>query len=565
MADAHLDDGGWEWHYDDDSDATKAILTRVVQTGAGTEVTIPAILSGAVTLKTIKEDCFKDAEGAKITKVLGMPNTITSMGNSAFKDCVIMTSVVLSSGLTTIGEEAFRGCTLLASISFRGLVAPVTVGADWILGTAAGIRGHARPGSNFPAPAATFNGLTMGTNLSLTLIATGNADAVTTWDSGTAAAASDNLILTGAFNLALNQALTYGNITLGAAYSGTATQGAVDFGYADFSMAGGTLSGSANWQICSGNWTKTGGTVSAWSNKIKMTGTGITITSNSPTSIAGIWITGSCVLGVSFQIGSGTTSPCIITGSLNIGVYDLFLYSAGSAVDISGTITGTTGLLHHGSGLVSGLTGSIACKVWFGYQGTTSTLARNLATTNSVEVRCVNQVALNTLVLAGYSLSATSITVGDTGVISSSVAGARIDSGDITVAANGTLTEANITQIKSSGNVDLSAGTYTPSAARWILTGLGKTLKLAAGHKLYDLITTGTSDIRLAANATVSNELVMASRINPLTYTLTHESPAKLYDQRRMHYEVPHEPMQIEQGRADMILGYLTGRANMER
>jgi hypothetical protein len=167
--------------------------------------------------------------------------------------------------------------------------------------------------------------------------------------------------------------------------------------------------------------------------------------------------------------------------------------------------------------------------------------------------------------LKGKSLTATtSVTASTRGIISSSVAGAKIESGDITVAANGTLTEANITQIKSSGNVDLSAGTYTPSTARWILTGLGKTLKLAAGHKLYDLITTGTSDIRLSANATVSNELVMASRINPLTYTLTHEAPDKLYDQRRMHYEVLHEPVQTEQGRADMILGYLTGRANME-
>jgi len=276
MADAHLDYDGWEWHYDT---AAPATLTNIVQTGATTEITIPANLDGSTPLTAIAANCFKDAEGAKITKVLSMPATITTIGANAFQSCVLLTSVVIGTGVTTIGGYAFASCTALTSvtvpnnvtslgayafntcssltsatigngvtsvgegtfrysaltsitlgtgitsigvnafngltgltsvtlptglvtiggrvfescsgltamiipanvttidyqafklcssltsISFLGLVAPTTVGADWILSCPAEIRGHAYAASNFPAPGNAWNGLTMGTVL----------------------------------------------------------------------------------------------------------------------------------------------------------------------------------------------------------------------------------------------------------------------------------------------------------------------------------------------------------------------------------------------------------------
>lgn len=91
-----------------------------------------------------------------------VPNSITSIGNDAFDSCSYLTSVNISNSVTFIGDWAFYYCTSLTSITFSGLVAPVIVGANWIYGTDAGIRGHAYVASNFPAPGGNFNGLTMG-------------------------------------------------------------------------------------------------------------------------------------------------------------------------------------------------------------------------------------------------------------------------------------------------------------------------------------------------------------------------------------------------------------------
>ncbi len=125
MADAHLDDGGWEWHYDDTNDMSKAILTRVVWVDGSTEVNIPEHLSGAIDILTIATNCFKDAQGAKITKVLSMPSTITSIGTSAFEYCILMTDCVIGNGIITIGDRAFYHCEALASVTIPNSVTSI--------------------------------------------------------------------------------------------------------------------------------------------------------------------------------------------------------------------------------------------------------------------------------------------------------------------------------------------------------------------------------------------------------------------------------------------------------
>ena len=104
------------------------------------------------------------AQCGHVTSVTIGGNVI-SIGNWAFYNCSSLSSVTIGSGVTTIGIEAFRECTSLTSIAFNGLVAPTTVGANWILSTNPGIVGHALTASNFPAPGDAFHGLTMGSVL----------------------------------------------------------------------------------------------------------------------------------------------------------------------------------------------------------------------------------------------------------------------------------------------------------------------------------------------------------------------------------------------------------------
>lgn len=113
---------------------------------------------------------------------------VTVVGHYAFASCTSLASVTIPDSVSSIGDHAFYNCTSLTSLDFLGLVAPTTVGADWIAGTVAGIRGHAYAASDFPAPGGVFHGLIMGaviplvpgapTNLSAT---PGNTQVTITW------------------------------------------------------------------------------------------------------------------------------------------------------------------------------------------------------------------------------------------------------------------------------------------------------------------------------------------------------------------------------------------------
>ncbi len=45
-----------------------------------------------------------------------IPDNVTSIGNSAFKECSGLTSIIIPNGVTSIGDGAFRGCSGLTSI-----------------------------------------------------------------------------------------------------------------------------------------------------------------------------------------------------------------------------------------------------------------------------------------------------------------------------------------------------------------------------------------------------------------------------------------------------------------
>ena len=117
-----------------------------------TSVTIPSsvtsigdgIFSGCTSLSSIiieegnpnydsRENCNAIIETASNTLLIGckestIPNSVTSIGNSAFNACTGLISLTIPNSVTTIGESAFSGCSGLTSVAIGNGV--TTIGRD---------------------------------------------------------------------------------------------------------------------------------------------------------------------------------------------------------------------------------------------------------------------------------------------------------------------------------------------------------------------------------------------------------------------------------------------------
>ncbi len=82
--------------------------------GDSNTVMIPVKAQGKA-VKGIGPECFKDS---KVESVY-IPDTVTSIGKSAFENCASLTSIVFASNKTkvTIGQNAFKNCLALKEIS----------------------------------------------------------------------------------------------------------------------------------------------------------------------------------------------------------------------------------------------------------------------------------------------------------------------------------------------------------------------------------------------------------------------------------------------------------------
>jgi hypothetical protein len=97
--------GDYEYTVSDGS----ATITRY--NGSGGAVVIPAVLGG-YSVTSIGDEAFYNR--FLVTSVV-IPEGVTSIGDSAFYSCSGMTSVVISEGVTSIGDYAFRSCWRLTN------------------------------------------------------------------------------------------------------------------------------------------------------------------------------------------------------------------------------------------------------------------------------------------------------------------------------------------------------------------------------------------------------------------------------------------------------------------
>ena len=70
---------------------------------------------------TIADNGFKGNNAKTIT----IPNSVTSIGSSAFRDCTSLTSIIIPDGVEYIEWETFKGCTSLTSIAIPNSVTSI--------------------------------------------------------------------------------------------------------------------------------------------------------------------------------------------------------------------------------------------------------------------------------------------------------------------------------------------------------------------------------------------------------------------------------------------------------
>lgn len=102
-------------------------------TRTNTTVVVPESIHGNPVL-SIGNGAFTEWYNRQYLTSITLPDSLISIGDSAFAGCTKLTSIDLPDSLVSIGNSAFAGCEMLTSITLPDSV--VGIGKDIILGTA---------------------------------------------------------------------------------------------------------------------------------------------------------------------------------------------------------------------------------------------------------------------------------------------------------------------------------------------------------------------------------------------------------------------------------------------
>lgn len=105
------------------SAVTGTTCTITAYRGSSSVVTVPDRING-LPVSAIAPNAFK---GTAVTAVI-IPDTVTSIGVSAFENCAHLASVSLPSSLRTIGDRAFASCVVMTRIDIPAGV--ISIGAS---------------------------------------------------------------------------------------------------------------------------------------------------------------------------------------------------------------------------------------------------------------------------------------------------------------------------------------------------------------------------------------------------------------------------------------------------